>query len=67
MSLLLLICQSILKIKKLLLKPCFAWSIMAAKYNSVGNLCRTNYNSELIFDNISFPISLKDIPKFEYT
>lgn len=48
---------------------CFGWAIMAGLYEPVGNPCRSSsypdFRERLDFTGISFPISLKDIAKFE--
>lgn len=50
-------------------EACFAWSIMSSKYPSVNNSYRCtsypHYSSELVLDNINFPMPLKDISLFE--
>lgn len=50
-------------------EACFAWSIMASKYPDVRNPQRCNsyphYSSNLILNNLTFPMPLKDIPQFE--
>jgi len=50
-------------------QACFAWSIMAAKYPNVPNPHLTssypNYNLELDLSNISLPMKVDSIPRFE--
>ncbi|XP_018316022.1 uncharacterized protein [Mycetomoellerius zeteki] len=49
--------------------PCFAWSVVAALYPAERNADRESsyphYTTVLNFQNIEFPITLKDITKFE--
>lgn len=48
---------------------CFLWCIVAALNPTLNNPCRTSsyphFETVLKYDNIKFPIRLKDIPKFE--
>jgi hypothetical protein len=50
-------------------EKCFMWSILAALYPVKENPNRLNnyteYENELNFKNVSFPVSLTDIPRFE--
>ncbi|XP_072375301.1 uncharacterized protein [Diabrotica undecimpunctata] len=48
---------------------CFLWSVVAALHPATKSVDRTSsyphFSKILKFDNISFPIDIKDIPKFE--
>ena len=48
---------------------CFLWSILAALHPQENNAHRvekyTQYENSLNFDGITFPVKIKDIPKFE--
>lgn len=48
---------------------CFMWSVLAALYPAARDACRvtkyTAYQHELNFDGITFPVSLRDVPRFE--
>ncbi|KYN17530.1 hypothetical protein ALC57_10179 [Trachymyrmex cornetzi] len=49
---------------------CFAWSVVAALYLAKSNVDRKSsyprYTTVLNLTNIEFPMTLKDIPKFEH-
>ena len=50
-------------------QKCFLWSLLCYLYPSKNNPCKVysyhQYENSLNFDGISFPVSVKDIPKFE--
>ena len=48
---------------------CFMWSVLSCLYPLKDNPCKVHnyrkYQNTLNFDDISFPVHVKDIPKFE--
>lgn len=50
-------------------QKCFLWSVLARLHPRISNAQRVSnyleYEDELDMDGISYPVRLKDIPKFE--